>query len=279
MSPMRVLVTGARGYVGRAVAAELSGAGCEVVPLGCDVRSPEARDAARSVDAVVHLAALARVRESFERPLDYFDVNVAGTANLLRAEPARFVLASTAGVYGAPGVPVLSEDVPRAPASPYAASKAAAEDLVRWAAPGGVVLRLFNVAGGGDRDDTRIVTRACAAASGRLGPLAVYGDGGAVRDFVHVRDAARAFLVALGLDGGVFNVGATAASVADVVAAVEQVAGRPPAVEHHPAHPGEVRELRSDSARLRAAGWAPERSGLVELVRDQWLSESAAGSR
>ncbi|MGM1061092.1 NAD-dependent epimerase/dehydratase family protein [Saccharothrix sp. Mg75] len=278
MTPVRVLVTGSSGYVGRVVAAELRTAGHDCVPFAGDVRT----GSAAGVDAVVHLAGLARVRESFDDPSRYFDVNVGGTVALLRsASPGtRFVLASTAAVYGGGGGGVLTEDSPRAPANPYSASKAAAEDAVTWTARSGrvsaVVLRLFNVAGGGDRDDTRLVTRACGAASGRLPALEVYGDGTAVRDFVHVRDVARAFAVAVDSPGegcAVLNVGATPASVADVLAAAERVTGRPVPVVRRPANPGEVRELRAGTSALRALGWRPAHSDLDDLVRDQWAAE------
>ncbi|MFD1149441.1 NAD-dependent epimerase/dehydratase family protein, partial [Saccharothrix hoggarensis] len=230
---MRVLVTGSTGYVGRVVFAALAAAGHTPVALSGDVRTCAGLDAFGDLDAVVHLAGLGRVRESFADPVRYYDVNVGGTVNLLRSPPPRFVLASTAGVYGAPGVAVIDEDCPRSPANPYAASKAAAEDVLAWAAAAGrvgaVALRLFNVASGGDVDDTRLVTRACGAASGRLPAVEVFGDGSAVRDFVHVRDVARAFVTAVERCGegyAALNVGGTPASVADVLAAVTRVTGR-----------------------------------------------------
>jgi len=276
---MRVLVTGARGYLGRTVVEQLRAAGHTPVAFAGDIRTAEVPPS----DGVVHLAALGRVRESFEDPLAYYDVNVTGTLRLLRAAAPRFVLASTAGVYGAPRHPVIAEDHPRAPANPYAATKAAAEDALAWTARAGgvaaVSLRLFNVAGGGDRDETRVVTRACAVAAGRVPFLDVYGDGSAVRDFVHVRDAARAFVLALESAAPgrheAYNVGATPASVAEVVAAAERVTGRPVAVRRRPAHPGETPELRADTAKLRALGWRPRESALDDLVRDQWAG--AAG--
>ncbi|ONI81975.1 NAD-dependent dehydratase [Saccharothrix sp. ALI-22-I] len=279
---MRVLVTGTTGYVGRVVLAELSVAGHTPIPFSGDVRSPDGLDGLGDVDAVVHLAALARVRESFDDPVRYYDVNVGGTVNLLRSPPPRFVLASTAGMYGAvSGGGVIDEDCPRAPSNPYAASKAAAEDVLAWAAAAGrvsaVALRLFNVAGGGDRDDTRVITRACGVAAGRLPPMEVFGDGSAVRDFVHVRDVARAFVTAVECGGEGYqalNVGATPAGVADVLASVERVTGRPVSVVRRPAHPGEVREQRADTTRLRALGWRPTCSDLDTLVRDQWAAEA-----
>ncbi|MBB5958908.1 UDP-glucose 4-epimerase [Saccharothrix tamanrassetensis] len=271
---MRVLVTGARGYLGRSVVGELGAAGHAVVPFAGDIRTADIPPA----DGVIHLAALPRVRESFNDPLAYYDVNVTGTLRLLRAAPPRFVLASTAGVYGTPLCHVLTEDHPRQPTNPYAASKAAAEDALAWTARAGstaaATLRLFNVAGGGDRDDTRVITRACGVAAGRLPSMEVYGDGTAVRDFVHVRDAARAFVLALETcEPGrheAYNVGATPASVADVLAAVRRVTGREVAVDRKPAHPGETRELRADTTKLRALGWHPRESSLDGLIRDQW---------
>lgn len=280
---MRVLVTGATGYVGRVVMAELVAAGHTAVPFTGDVRSRDGLRGFGDVDAVVHLAAVARVRESFDDPVRYYDVNVGGTVNLLRSPPPRFVLASTAGVYGPTGVPVVGEDCPRAPVNPYAAAKAAAEDVLAWAAAAGrvgaVALRLFNVAGGGDRDDTRVITKACGVAAGRVPSMEVFGDGSAVRDFVHVRDVARAFVTAVehcGEGYAALNVGATPASVADVLEAVERVTGRPVPVVRRAAHPGEVREQRADTTRLRALGWRPECSDLDALIRDQWAAERRA---
>ncbi|MCC8248246.1 NAD-dependent epimerase/dehydratase family protein [Saccharothrix luteola] len=278
---MRVVVTGSTGYVGRVVSAELSAAGHTPIPFSGDVRVGSVDG---PVDAVVHLAGLGRVRESFADPVRYYDVNVGGTVNLLRSPPPRFVLASTAGVYGSGGVATIDESCPRAPGSPYAASKAAAEDVLAWAAAAGrvrgVALRLFNVAGDGDVDDTRLITRACGVAAGRLPSMEVFGDGSAVRDFVHVRDVARAFVTAVERAGegyAALNVGATPASVADVLASVARVTGREVAVVRRPAHPGEAPVLRADTTRLRALGWAPTCSDLDTVVRDQWAAERRPG--
>lgn len=300
-------MTGASGYLGRAVLVELLGSGHQPVGLvrraepdvegvtwrrGDVLSGPSLREVARDVDAVVHLAALAGVRRAYDEPTRYYQVNVGGSLNLLEAladrsdRPARLLLASTVGVYGTPARQPITEDTPTDPRNPYAASKLVAEQAVAWQVAtsglGAVVLRVCNIAGGvgghGDRDDSRLIARACAVASGRIPKLDVYGDGGAVRDFVHVADVARAFVAALDVcEPGLhrtINIGATPASVAEVVAVTRRVTGREVPVVCHPAHPGEVRELRADTTRAHETlGWRPIRSELDRLVSDQWAAE------
>ena len=277
-------MTGATGYVGRVVVRELRVHGHEPISSAQRLSEPfEPVDA----DAVIHLAGLARVRESFEDPLSYYETNVSGTLNLLKAlQGQRFLLASTAGVYR-PSDDVLTEDSIREPSSPYAATKAAAEDLVAWAARSGRIgaatLRLFNVAGGGDTDTTRVITRAVGCAAGVVPGMEVYGDGTAVREFVHVKDVASAFVTALEAcsvgSSAVYNVGGTSASVRDVLATVEEVTGRSVDVTWLPAHPGEVRFQRADTSKLRGLGWEPSHSSLKEIVSDQWLASAPAPGR
>ncbi|MQA13371.1 MAG: NAD-dependent epimerase/dehydratase family protein [Pseudonocardiaceae bacterium] len=168
---MRVLVTGATGFLGRAVVPALARTGHEVVAL---IRDPAAtvRDAHSTVlgglgdgtglvslpdvDGVCHLAAVARARDSPADPLRYWRVNAGGTLALLEAlnrqpRPPVIVLASTCAVYGTPERQLITEDVPTCPANPYGASKLAADHmaagLAATGAIGAISLRALNLAG------------------------------------------------------------------------------------------------------------------------------------
>ena len=238
---MRVLVTGATGFVGRAVVGQLTMAGHSVIgfartskPCQCELRTGDILDqaaldhAVEGADAVCHLAALTLVRQSFEEPVRYFRVNVTGTLNLLDAMDAearrsgrklRLIFASTGAVYGAPETQPITEAQKPAPGNPYGASKLAAEAAIGYQAALGAIsaitLRTFNVAGAadgrGDPDTSRIIPRTLLVAAGQAGHLNVNGDGSAIREYVHVRDLAWAYVVAVDAAGPaghrIYNVG------------------------------------------------------------------------
>jgi len=299
-------VTGAAGYIGWAVVHELLASGDQVValthrtdtsfPATVEKRHADLLDRAsltaamENVEGICHLAALTHARASVEHPTRYYRANVTGTLNLLDAMTesrqgpvSRIVLASTCQVYGAPELQPISEDADVRYINPYAASKVAAEQLLGWQAATGAVgattLRIFNAAGAaaghGDLDPSRIIPKAVAVALGSAPQVNVNGDGTAIRDFVDVKDVARAFVLALHASepGGhaIYNVGAAPASVLDVIAAVERVTGRSVRVQHQPAHRAEAPTLTADTSRIRAAlGWRAESSALDRIVHGQW---------
>ena len=146
------------------------------------------------IDTVVHMAALAGVRPSAERPIEYCDVNVAGTMSVLelmgRKSIPHLVFASSSSIYGVnPNVPWTEDAIPQ-PISVYASSKLAGEAMVAHAGAQrgftAVGTRLFTVYGPGQRPDLAITNFAGRMLSNTA--LRVFGDGSALRDFTYVDD-------------------------------------------------------------------------------------------
>lgn len=303
---MRVLVTGGLGFLGHAVVRQLVREGHLVTALtsrldgtsrvpGVATARADIRDRAAlgrvigkvKPDSICHLAALTRLRDSFENPLGFFDVNVGGTIALLGAlqdlgRRIPIVFASTGAVYG-PAEGRISEDAPALPSNPYGSSKLAAEELLRYhahtGAIGATILRCFNIAGAvdgvGDSDTTRIIPKALAVAAGKADKLTVNGDGSAVREFTHVADVATAITTALTTtevgQSRTYNVGSgNETTMQQVIQTVEVVTGKSLAVEHLPPKP-EPKILMADSSRIRAElNWRPTHSDLTEIIRDGW---------
>ena len=305
---MRVLITGATGLLGHAVAHALAERGHEVtalsrtgsdVPdaakthLAGDVRSTEAvRGAVAEVDAVCHLAALVRVRDSITEPLEYWKTNVLGTLNILEAltatatqgVPKRLVLSSTGAVYGTPARQPITEDELPAPTNPYAATKlaadmAAAHTAAASEALGATSLRAFNIAGASagrtDWDLTRLIPKTLAVHAGKADDLVINGEGTAVRDFVHVDDMADAFVRAL--DACVpgtwqaYNIGSgRRTTVREVLDTAAAVTGSNVPIRHAPPA-AEPPVLVADSSKAATdLGWQPTKSDLRTIIADAW---------
>ena len=253
------------------------------------------RDAAP--ERVVHLAAAASVAESWRRPRETAEHNLATALSLLeavRAEApaARVVIAGSGEVYG-PAPPPIAEDAPLRPQSPYALGKASA-DLAAglYADAHGlhvVRTRAFNHAGPG-QSDAYVVSSfarqiAVAEAAGRREAVLETGDLRPRRDFTDVRDVVRAYrLAAEAAEPGVYNVcSGSAVAIGDILAGLASAARV--AVEQR-TDPGllrehEVMELRGSHDRLTAAtGWSPE-IPLERTLADAlgwWRSQAGAES-
>jgi GDP-4-dehydro-6-deoxy-D-mannose reductase len=289
---VRVLVLGARGFVGRHLVALLRERGHEVVPadrephedgLPVDVADPLAVRGAFELarpGAVAHLAAQAFVPAALADPVGTFAVNAGGTLNVLEAARAqaadgaapRVLVVSSAEVYGAqpPQAYPLRETTAPRPANPYAASKLAAEALAQsYARSYGldtVVTRAFNHIGPGQ--DERFAVAGFAAQIARVaaggGPLVQVGNLEASRDFLDVRDVCAAYALLLegaGEPGELYNVASgTATALKDVLRGLVQIARVPVEIREDPARmrPADVPLSLGDAAKLRAAtGWAP----------------------
>jgi UDP-glucuronate 4-epimerase len=235
---MKVLLTGAAGFIGSHLAERLRARGDGVVGFDNfdpfyartvkernlaglrgdpgftlvegDLRRPTDLDRALEtpVDAVVHLAALAGVRPSLEEPARFWDVNVTGTLNLVEALRVRgirrLVFASSSSVYGGDSVPPFRESDPCArPLSPYAASKRAGELMLFTAhhlhGVGVTCLRLFTVYGPRQRPDLAIHKFTRLISAGQ--PIELFGDGTTARDYTWVDDIVDGIVAALDQQG------------------------------------------------------------------------------
>ena len=279
---MRAFITGGGGFVGKWLAEHLRAQGDDVVAVDLEVDVADAAAVtlaleATAPDAVYHLAAMTHVGQSWESPATVLSVNVLGTACVLAAarqlahSPVVLVV-SSAEVYGAvtEGELPLAESAPVAPLTPYAASKAAAEQvaLQAWRGYGQpvIVVRPFNHIGPGQSPTFAVpalASRIAQAEHDGTKTLAV-GTLSTRRDFTDVRDVVRAYrrLVEVGTPGTIYNV----CSGVDV--AMSEIAGRLLAMagadltlvtDPELVRPVDVPALRGDPTRLRAAtGWRSE---------------------
>ena len=269
----RYLVTGGAGYVGSHTVLALLDAGHDVtvydnlrqghreaVPPAVRLIEADIANARRldlvladgPWDAVFHFAALSLVGESMTDPFLYFMENAVGGMRLIEAcvhaGVTRFVLSSTANLFGRPQRIPIGEEEAVNPGSPYGESKAMIERTLHWAdrihGLRSACLRYFNAAGadpagraGEDHTpETHLIPLVIDAALGRRPEIVVFGrdyptlDGTCVRDYIHVSDLADAHLRALGqLDARsvTYNLGNGAGhSVLEVIASVERVSGR-----------------------------------------------------
>lgn len=311
-----VLITGAAGFIGSHLAERLLAQGRRVVCLDSfdpyyDRAQKEAnlrealagraapfvegdvRDGAllrrvmeeHGVGAVVHLAARPGVRPSLAEPLPYVDINVAGTVAVLEACRAagvtRFLFASSSSVYGESGGLPVPERAPLRPLSPYAASKAAAEQLcytyARLYGISMVVLRFFTVYGPRQRPDMAIRRFTELIDAGR--EIEVYGDGSSRRDFTYVSDVVDGVAACLDLPPGEFQAfnlgGAQPVELLRLIDVIQRHLGREARVRFRPARPGEPATTFADITRAaRFLGFRPQ-VDLEEGVRRfvEWYRE------
>ena len=321
---MHALVTGGAGYIGATTAAALLDAGHQVtvaddlsaghldaVPDGAafvevDVTDPRAIDEVvgdGGFDACLHFAALIEAGESMRAPERFFRVNTGGSATLLEAllrhGVRRFVLSSTAAVYGEPErVPITEEDA-LAPTNAYGESKLLVERMLAWHhrihGLSYAALRYFNAAGAvpgrGERHDpeTHLIPLVLQVAEGRRDHITLFGtdypteDGTAVRDYIHVADLADAHVRAveqLDTHGTITcNLGnGRGFSVREVVEAARRVTGHPIPAEEAPRRAGDPAVLVASSERAQQLlGWRPGLPELDRIVADAWAERPAAG--
>jgi UDP-glucose 4-epimerase len=311
----RVLVTGGAGFIGSHIAEAYLREGWEVVVLDdlsrgheknvpkgarlvrADIRSADAKRtlASGGFDVLNHHAAQIDVRVSVDRPAFDSDINVVGLVNLLEGagegKVKRVIFASSGGVvYGDPEVIPTPETAPKAPVSPYGVSKLAGEYYLRalGALRGfeGIAMRYANVFG--PRQDPKSEAGVVSIFVSRLlagQPLVVFGDGRQTRDYVFVKDVARANVLASkvtaptgDLDATAFNIATSIQrSVLDLAASVGDVMRQKPKLEFGEARAGELFRSALNINKAKAQlGWTPQHrfeDGLLELV--EWFKKEA----
>ena len=292
---------------------DLSGGHREAVRWGDlnigDLRDPRAIEAALEAHpfgAVMHFAGKIVVSDSVRDPALYYEHNVSGTLNLLRAMLRHgtppLVFSSTAALYGEPGYTPIDEAHPCVPVNPYGWSKWFVEQMLTDFRTAhnlrSVSLRYFNAAGAsrsgsiGERHEpeTHLIPNVLRACRERRA-VDVFGvdyptpDGSCVRDYVHVSDLCRAHLAALeylwnGGDSDAINLGSERGfSVLEVIKASEQICGQ--TIDHRiaPRRGGDAPILVASSQKARnVLGWRPIESDLETIIGSAWQWEKVRAS-
>jgi UDP-glucose 4-epimerase len=269
-----------------------------------DIRDREKLEAAlEGMEAVIHFAGLKAVGESVQKPLEYYDNNVAGTVTLLKAMDARgirrIVFSSSATVYGDPDYLPLDETHPLRATNPYGRTKLMIEEILGdlyasnplWSI---AILRYFNPVGahpsgeiGEDPDGipNNLMPFVTQVAVGRRERLDIFGgdydtpDGTGVRDYIHVLDLARGHLAALRIldrpGCEAINLGTGRGySVLEVVRAFEKASGRPVPYEIVDRRPGDVAACYADPRKARSLLSWEAHYDLNRMCEDSWRWQS-----
>lgn len=251
------------------------------------------------IDAVMHFAAYCYVGESVTDPMKYYFNNVVATLHLLQAMRdagvRRFIFSSTCATFGVPATLPIHENLPQAPINPYGQTKLDIEQVLKALAVAHglsfAVFRYFNAAGAAEdgsigedhAPETHLIPLAIDVATGRRPHLQLFGtdyatpDGTCLRDYVHVDDLSRAHIAActrLDAPGTqlFYNLGTGhPTSNREVIAAVEEITGRPVRVVESPRRPGDPPALFADSAKARRElGWTVKFPDIRSIVATAW---------
>lgn len=311
----KILVTGGAGYIGSHTCKALAAAGFE--PITYDNLGRGHRQAVQwgpfyqgdlfdpenliktmkteKVEAVIHFAAFAYIKESVEKPLLYFENNVMGTAMLLEAMleagVANIVFSSSCATYGESTSRLIAEDHPQKPINPYGLSKWMTEQMLKKYRTLGLIdfcaLRYFNAAGadpegeiGESHDPEPHIIPTFIKLALQNKSMAIFGhnyptsDGTCVRDFVHVSDLAVAHVLALEKllkkenRNNFYNLGrGKGFSLKEIASHVSQIMGQELKIEFRPRRDGDPAQLVGDAQRFQSEyNWNPQLSDIATLL-------------
>lgn len=318
---MNVLVAGGAGYIGSHTVKRLKEAGhnpviydnvsrghravIDILKVPAVIADLNDRTALTKVlrdhqiQTVMHFAAYAYVGESVEKPLLYYQNNVATTINVLQCMQDvgvnRFVFSSTCATYGDPDKVPMTEDEKQAPVSPYGRSKLMVEHILKDLAVADktfafAALRYFNASGcamdgtiGEDHDpETHLIPSIFQAILGLRDKLTLFGtdyptpDGTNIRDYIHVDDLADAHILAMEqlTDGKqiFLNLGTGRGfSVKEIIAAAEKVTGKKVPLVYGPRRAGDAIALYADPSRAKQTlGWEAKHKDPETIIRSAW---------
>ena len=261
-----------------------------------------------NVSAIIHFAGSIVVPESVSDPLGYYLNNTVKSRALIESAVKtgvkHFIFSSTAAVYGNPTENPVSEAATPAPMSPYGSSKLMTEIMLRDTAHAhdleAVALRYFNVAGADPQgrsgqstpNATHLIKVACETALGKRAGMEVFGtdyptpDGTCIRDYIHVKDLARAHMSALDYlrksgKTDIFNCGYSKGySVLEVIEAVKRASEVDFPVKLSPRRPGDPAAIVAASAKIRETlGWVPQHDDLDNIVAQALAWEKQLATR
>lgn len=312
-----ILVTGGAGYIGSHTNKALNQAGYETIVLdnlvkgyeefvkwgefiNCDFGSSDVREVFENydIDGVIHFAAFSSVAESMENPQKYLKNNYKNTLNLLNImreyDVNKFILSSTAAVYGNPTKVPITENQDLKPINPYGHSKFITEKALEREHEKGdfnyVSLRYFNAAGCdfdgqiGEQHvpETHLIPLILDAAIGKRDSISIFGDdydtpdGTCIRDYIHVNDLANAHILAYEYlkdnnESNIFNLGnGEGYSVKEVIDTCKKVTGKDFEVKIDSRREGDPDILIADSTKIKdVLGWVPKYD-LETIVESAW---------
>jgi UDP-glucose 4-epimerase len=285
----------------------------KAIPPGAEFVSGDIRDTQvlneifqRSrIDAVMHLAGETVVEFSMTDPKRYFNNNIVGGINLLdnmlKYRVCKFVFSSSASTYGEPERSPIDENHPTVPINSYGETKLMFEKVLRWYGKAygisNISFRYFCAAGAGQllgedhHPETHLIPNVMRAALDTDKPVDVFGndyptpDGSCIRDFVHVKDIARAHILAINKMNkpicGVYNLGNEKGySVFEVINAVKKVTGINIPVKISTRRVGDPAILIASAAKARAElGWEQQFTRLEPIIESawKWMKEHPGG--
>ena len=238
-------------------------------------------------NVVIHLAAKISVPDSVKNPKSTFDTNVQGTLNVLNSckqnNIAKIIATSTAAIYQSVSTKIiLDETSPLVPSSPYGTSKMEMEktinDFVSTNKISATILRLFNVYGNGQSPEYAGVITKFKEQMNNNSPLIIYGDGSAIRDFIHVDDVTDAIILSITHKSSTYNIASgTSTSITNLAKLIITLSGKEIKILYKPSRPGDILYSAADITLAKTnLGFIPKislKSGLEQFL-SKWVLSS-----